>query len=133
MCSCLFSCYEQFIYHSCLHLQFCYYLFALLKLVKQCAELDVYIDFACRVKRTWQRWTDILKAKGDAAAARAGKMNMYVNWMHGASHDMACQLQNSGRFQRGAGHVVGEQAEQLWSLLKVCSVTPAPFYSMLLS
>jgi len=50
----------------------------------------------------------------------AKEIQIMVNWMHAASHDMSCQLENSGRFQKDAGFVVGEQPEQLWSGTKVC-------------
>ena len=52
----------------------------------------------------------------------AKDMQIMVNWMHAASHDMSCQLENSGRFQKDTGFVVGEQSEQLWSGTKVCVV-----------
>ncbi|KAL6763392.1 hypothetical protein V8C86DRAFT_292297 [Haematococcus lacustris] len=41
-----------------------------------------------------------------------------VNWMHGASHNQRCQVQNNGRHQPGSGWRYGEQCEQLWSMLK---------------
>ena len=40
--------------------------------------------------------------------------------MHGASHEIQCQLEHCGRFMLGAACVVGEQIEQLWSQTKVC-------------
>lgn len=46
-------------------------------------------------------------------------LEVMVNWMHGASHDLLCQLENCGRFKKGSAWSVGEQIEQLWSLLKV--------------
>lgn len=52
----------------------------------------------------------------------AGEVTIMVNWMHAASHDMSCQLENSGRFREGAGFVVGEQSEQLWAMTKVSAV-----------
>eukprot|EP00983_Pelagomonas_calceolata_P075841 1153173-Pelagomonas_calceolata.AAC.3 len=39
--------------------------------------------------------------------------------MHGAGHNLSCQLQNCGRFTEGAGRCAGgEQCEQMWALLK---------------
>jgi len=49
----------------------------------------------------------------------AEDVQLMVNWMHAASHDMSCQLENSGRFRKGAGFVVGEQMEQLFGQTKV--------------
>lgn len=94
--------------------QFCFYLLSLGRLTKQCSELDVYIDFGCRFKVTWERYLASLDLP------EKPDVHIMVNWMHGASHQMSCQLQNCGRFQDGAGARVGEQMEQLWSLLKVC-------------
>ncbi|KAL6759331.1 hypothetical protein V8C86DRAFT_1329021 [Haematococcus lacustris] len=48
-------------------------------------------------------------------------MRLMVNWMHGASHNMACQLKNNGRYLEGSAHRVGEQTEQHWSQLKPMS------------
>lgn len=125
--------------------QFCYYLLSLLLLVIQRArlgqagdastnspapepsQLHVYIDFGCRFKVTWERYMRALAEQGwlDPLAVTVSIM---VNWMHGASHEMSCQLSNCGRFIQGAGHRVGEQVEQLWSLLKVggCSIYMMP-------
>ena len=35
-----------------------------------------------------------------------------VNWMHGASHNIKCQLNNLGRYIDGAGHRDGENVEE---------------------
>ena len=48
------------------------------------------------------------------------RLHVMVNWMHGASHEIQCQLEHCGRFMLGAACVVGEQIEQLWSQTKVC-------------
>ena len=56
---------------------------------------------------------------GEDLPISAHDIKIMVNWMHGASHDMSCQLRNNGRFQEGARSVVGEQAEQLWSMIRV--------------
>jgi hypothetical protein len=111
--------------------QFCYYLLSLARLVQQRAELGrqhgsatgaaqpsklhVYIDFGCRFKITWGRYSEA----GQAEGLQDCDVCIMVNWMHGSSHDVACQLQNCGRFILGAGRCDGEHAERLWSLLKV--------------
>jgi hypothetical protein len=94
--------------------QFCFYLLSLSSIVQQCSKLDVYIDFGCRLKVTWQRYLQLLHLPEQP------DVNIMVNWMHGASHEMSCQLQHCGRYQGGAGHRGGgEQMEQLFALLKV--------------
>jgi hypothetical protein len=77
---------------------------------------QVYIDFGCRLKGTWGRFAA-------AHGIDCDEMRIMVNWMHGAAHEVTCQLQNSGRYTKDAGWVVGEQAEQLWSHLKVRACT----------
>jgi hypothetical protein len=94
--------------------QFCYYLLSLEQLVSQGNQLDVYIDFGCRLKATWERY----KSSRDIHL-QDSDVRILVNWMHGASHEMSCQLQNCGRYLEDAGWRIGEQLEQLWSLLKV--------------
>lgn len=76
---------------------------------------DIYIDFGCRISKTWLRYLD--HARNDTELLR--RVRILVNWMHAAGHNMSCQLKNSGRHTEGAGWRVGEQTEQLWSLLKV--------------
>lgn len=83
---------------------------------------DVYIDFACRLSKTWQRFVSGYPELHDACP----DLRIMVNWMHGSSHDLLCQLQNNGRFQEGAGRKVGENSEQLWSLTKVGHATHIP-------
>lgn len=63
----------------------------------------------------------MMQVLGEELPSTAHSIKLMVNWMHGASHDMACQLRNNGRFQAGAAWVVGEQIEQLWSMLRVCA------------
>jgi hypothetical protein len=48
--------------------------------------------------------------------------------MHGAGHNIACQLNDCGRFITDkAGRCAGaEQCEQLWAHLKVGTQAPAP-------
>ena len=47
------------------------------------------------------------------------ELRIMVNWMHGAAHELGCELENSARFKEGAARRVGENVEQVWSLLKV--------------
>lgn len=79
---------------------------------------DVYVDFACRLSKTMQRYVSLQPHLQQASQG----LRVMVNWMHGSSHDLVCQLTNNGRFQEGAGRKVGENAEQLWSMTKVCLV-----------
>ena len=76
---------------------------------------DVYIDFACRLSKTWQRFI----SKHSDLHPASKSLRIIVNWMHGSSPDLACHVQNNGRFKEGAGRKVGENNEQLWSLTKV--------------
>ncbi|KAL6763047.1 hypothetical protein V8C86DRAFT_2506283, partial [Haematococcus lacustris] len=98
--------------------QFVYYLIALALLLQQCSSMlylmHVYIDFACQLKITWARYAAVLHLDTE-------RMRLMVNWMHGASHNMACQLKNNGRYLEGSAHRVGEQTEQHWSQLKPMS------------
>eukprot|EP00983_Pelagomonas_calceolata_P120249 1160687-Pelagomonas_calceolata.AAC.2 len=55
---------------------------------------------------------------GEDVPNSAKDVRIMVNWLHASSHDLSCQILNSGRFMDGTGWVVGEQIEQLWSLLK---------------
>ncbi|KAL6744936.1 hypothetical protein V8C86DRAFT_2996333 [Haematococcus lacustris] len=84
--------------------QFVYYLIALALLLQQCSSMlylmHVYIDFACQLKITWARYAAVLHLDTE-------RMRLMVNWMHGASHNMACQLKNNGRYLEGSAHRVG--------------------------
>lgn len=58
----------------------------------------VYIDFACRLTHTYQRHLQHTYRQEQAQAPSAlADVNLCVNWMHASSHNMECQLQNSGR------------------------------------
>ena len=59
---------------------------------------------------------------GDDVSENAHHVRLMVNWLHAASHDTKCQLQNSGRHKDGTGWTVGEQIKQLWALLTVGAV-----------
>lgn len=106
--------------------QFVYYLILLKHMVKACPSVrDVYVDFACRLKVTWQRFITKHGHRvfpSEVEFATAEHLRLLVNWMHGSSHDLSCQLQNNGRYTEHAGHKHGEGSEQLWSLIKVCRV-----------
>ena len=51
-----------------------------------------------------------------------GALRIMVNWMHGSSHELSCELQNSARYKESAARRVGENVEQLWAMLKVSIV-----------
>ncbi|KAJ9512251.1 hypothetical protein QJQ45_012812 [Haematococcus lacustris] len=95
--------------------QFAFYLLALTVIMAggSCKNIDFFIDFGCRLKTTWARYVD---AGGKPSSWKA--VRIMVNWMHGASHNQRCQVQNNGRHQPGSGWRYGEQCEQLWSMLK---------------
>lgn len=105
--------------------QFIYYLVIFCHLLRLCLEKgvavrDVYVDFGCRLSKTWSRF--ISKQPQKLAAGThdmAASLRIIVNWMHGSSHDLACQLKNNGRYISNAGRKVGENSEQLWSMIKV--------------
>jgi hypothetical protein len=98
--------------------QFSYYLLALARLAGQHSVLDIYIDFGCRFKVTWQRYAQALEASGQLEAQQLD-LRIMVNWMHGSSHELSCQLQHCGRYIEGAGAADGEGCERLWSNVKV--------------
>ncbi|KAJ9522327.1 hypothetical protein QJQ45_008188 [Haematococcus lacustris] len=93
--------------------QFAFYLLALTAIMAYSCKVDFYIDFGCRLKITWARYVDAL-----GHPPRWKDVRIMVNWMHGASHNQRCQVQNNGRHQPGSGWRYGEQCEQLWSMLK---------------
>lgn len=105
--------------------QFIYYLVMLKTLLKHCPTIKaVYVDFACRLKVTWQRFVAKQKDRfftTEAEASAAKDLRLIVNWMHGSSHNLSCQLQNNGRYTIGAGRRHGEGSEQLWSMLKAAA------------
>ncbi|KAL6747668.1 hypothetical protein V8C86DRAFT_2902016 [Haematococcus lacustris] len=92
-----------------------YYLLALARLIHMCFGLVLHV--------TWARYARVVGL--DSARA-----HLMVNSMHGASHDLGCQLKNNGRYLATAAWRVGEQTEQLWSMFKAMSpllryMTPA--------
>ena len=107
--------------------QFVYYLVLLKHLVLRCTATgvklqDIYVDFACRLVKTWERFLEKqgslhFQTEADLQAARG--LRLLVNWMHGMSHEPSCQLQHNGRHTEGAGHRDGEGIEQIWSHTKV--------------
>lgn len=107
--------------------QFVYYLVFLKWLVKACVACgvlihDIYVDFGCKLAKTWERFLEKMgdvhfESLDELEAARG--LRLLVNWMHGSSHELACQLQNNGRYTEGAGHRYGEGIERLWAITKV--------------
>ena len=96
--------------------QFAYYLLLLRHLIERRPDLkDVYMDFGCRIRRTWENY---VHANPDLPP-EAKDLRIMVTWFHGSGHDVACQLVNSGRYSEDAGRRVGEEIEQLWGLAKV--------------
>jgi hypothetical protein len=81
---------------------------------------DVYIDFACRLKPSWQRFIANMQGHHELQMMLSGA-RLLVPWMHAAGHVLSCQVHNNGRFALGAGRRVGENTEQLWSMFKVSS------------
>ena len=74
---------------------------------------DMYIDIGCRIKGSWVAYVLAQMLPEEWADIR-----IMVPWMHASSHNMACQLLNNARFQLGAARRVGENSEQLWSMLR---------------
>jgi hypothetical protein len=104
------------------HTQYSYYLVALGDILPKTRSIVVvYMDIACKIKHTWKRYIDQeLVGKLDSATIEyLRSIQMHVNWLHAAGHNFECQIKNSGRYQDDAGRRVGEQIEQLWSMLKV--------------
>ncbi|KAF5829013.1 hypothetical protein DUNSADRAFT_16713 [Dunaliella salina] len=96
--------------------KYTFYMVLLKYMVQECPSLkNVYIDFGCRLSKTWERH---LQDLGENVPATANAVRIMMNWLHASSHDLSCQILNNGRFMEGTGWVVGEQIEQLWSLLK---------------
>lgn len=95
--------------------QFVYYLIQLEFMVSKVPELrDVYIDFGCRLAITWARYVAVHRVPG------AERIRIMVNWMHARGHEEACEAFKSARhFLDAARRGGGENAEQLWSMLKV--------------
>eukprot|EP00983_Pelagomonas_calceolata_P071220 1151123-Pelagomonas_calceolata.AAC.2 len=73
----------------------------------------IYVNFGCRLHKSWERYVKVCNGHSN--------LQIMVNWMHGAAHDMSCQMKNCGRFKEGTAWSVGEQIEQLWSLMKPAS------------
>lgn len=99
--------------------QFIYYIVILMALLKMATGRvrDVFVDFGCQLKKTFQRFGSQHESKMPSGWK---ELRILVNWMHGNSHDLSCQLQHCGRYIQGAGHKDGENNERLWSMTKVC-------------
>ncbi|KAL6745971.1 hypothetical protein V8C86DRAFT_2959082 [Haematococcus lacustris] len=100
--------------------QFTYYLLLLERALLHVTSCHIYVDFACRLKKTWKNYVGVHGLRPAWA-----DVELWVPWMHAASHDQPCQMENNARFQEGAAWRVGEQAEQLWAGLKDMSRTDA--------
>ena len=109
--------------------QFVYYLVYLKWLVKACTAegvsiQDVYVDFGCKLSKTWKRHLERNHHHHFPSSPEletAMGLRLLVNWMHGSSHEVSCQLQNNGRYTLGSGHKDGEGVERLWAQTKVNS------------
>ncbi len=102
---------------------FIYYLLVLLDVLVRAPNIQhVYVDFACQLKKTW-RWFVESSHVPAHLRARLREVKLWVNWMHGASHKLSCQMQHCGRLQVGAGRRVGECCEQTWSQARVRVLT----------
>lgn len=124
--------------------QFVYYLVLLKWLSRWCtargiAIRDVYIDFACQFRKTFARFCEregeLLLQNPDGTDCHLGSqdvldtaknLQLLVNWMHGSSHDLPCQLENNGRYRAGTGHKDGEDCERIWALTKVRASPSCP-------
>ena len=96
--------------------QFAYYLIILHELLLERPDLkDVYIDIGCRLMHTWVRYVE----SNPELPKEWADVRIMVNWMHASAHSLACEIANSARFKQDAGRRVGENTEQLWSMLKV--------------
>ncbi|KAJ9525459.1 hypothetical protein QJQ45_003135 [Haematococcus lacustris] len=94
--------------------QFTYYLLGLERLLLRAHNVvHIYVDIACRLKITWDRYVCVHGLDPSWSSVK-----MMVPMMHAASHDTACQLANNARFLKGTAFRVGEQTEQAWSRLK---------------
>ncbi|KAJ9506985.1 hypothetical protein QJQ45_016586 [Haematococcus lacustris] len=93
--------------------QFTYYLLLLERALLHVTSCHIYVDFACRLKKTWKNYVGVHGLRPAWA-----DVELWVPWMHAASHDQPCQMENNARFQEGAAWRVGEQAEQSWAGLK---------------
>ncbi|KAL6753758.1 hypothetical protein V8C86DRAFT_437902 [Haematococcus lacustris] len=93
--------------------QFTYYLLFLERALPHATSCHIYVDFACRLKKTWKNYVGVHGLRPAWA-----DVELWVPWMHAASHEQPCQMENNARFQEGAAWRVGEQAEQSWARLK---------------
>jgi hypothetical protein len=80
---------------------------------------DIYVDIACRLAASFERYIGLCQAAEQAAYAASRDIRMLVNWVHANGHDEPCQLDYSGRMAPGAAMRIGAAAEQLWSQFRV--------------
>ncbi|KAG1656778.1 hypothetical protein FOA52_009546 [Chlamydomonas sp. UWO 241] len=107
---------------------FTYYLLCMLSTIAAALDAgknigDIYIDFGCKLKKTWARYVDTLEEREEITSELAHELSqvrVLVDWLHANTHDLKCQLENRGRFTTGAhaATVVGEMTEQLWAMTK---------------
>jgi len=110
---------------------FTYYLLCMLSTITAALDAgenigDIYIDFGCKLKKTWARFIETLEEREEITSELARELSqvrVLVDWLHANAHDLKCQLENSGRYTTGAATVVGEMTEQLWAMTKV--LTPS--------
>jgi hypothetical protein len=107
---------------------FSYYILQLFSLLAKMPHVKfVFVDFACKLRVSWQRFLEKQCGPGGILAcdpelaAHLQKVELLVNWMHAEGHSLDCQLEYSGRHTPGTGRRHGEATEQLWALVKVCS------------
>ena len=71
------------------------------------ADLSAYhVVFTCRYKARHVR------------NCPDSNLKIKIDWLHGKAHIPSCELANSGMFEEGQGRRVGQQAEQLWAIMK---------------
>jgi hypothetical protein len=107
-----------------------YYIVMLITLLLRCAPTsnvrDIFVDFACQLRKSWNRFLRLGKsATGEqieeARLEHIKQVRLLVNWMHAEGHTLKCQLTSSGRYSADCGRRYGEGTEQLWAQLKVWS------------
>lgn len=79
--------------------QFLFYDIILTELLRTRPDTDIlYLDVACQYKKGWAATVQNEIDRG-SLSNQASRLKLLVPWMHGASHDLDCQLENSGLYQ----------------------------------